>query len=73
MRCDWVSDAHYFNGIADHLWQTELDEWGNERGWDWDRVNSYFEAKDWSDPDHVARTWVAVLAYLMTDPRYLHL
>ena len=28
---------------------------------------------DWSDPHYVARTWVVVLAYLMTDPRYLHL
>ena len=73
-RCDWHEDAHYFDGIADHLWQTEPDEWGNERGWDWDAANDliWYET-DMPDPHHVARTWVAVLAYLMTDPRYLHL
>ena len=73
-RCDWAEDAHYFDGIADHLWQTELDEWGNERGWDWDAANDLlWRETDMPDPHHVARTWVAVLAYLMTDPRYLHL
>ena len=74
VRCDWEADAHYFDGIADHLWQTELDEWGNERGWDWDAANDLiWRDTDMPDPHHVARTWVAVLAYLMTDPRYLHL
>ena len=73
-RCGWSEDAHYFDGIADHLWQTELDEWGNERGWDWDAANDLlWRETDMPDPHHVARTWVAVLAYLMTDPRYLHL
>ena len=74
MRCDWASDAHYFDGIADHLWQTELDEWGNERGWDWDAANDLiWRDTNMPDPHYVARTWVAVLAYLMSDPRYLHL
>ena len=73
VRCDWAEDNHYFDGVADHLWRTELDEWGNESGWDWDGVNAHFDEIDWSDPHGIARTWVAVLAYLMTDPRYLHL
>ena len=73
VRCDWVSDAHYFDGIRDEFWREEPDENGAPLGWDWDRVNSYFDSSDWSDPDHIARTWVAVLAHLMTDPRYLHL
>ena len=73
-RCDWYQDAHYFDGIADHLWRTELDEWGNEKGWDWDAANEFiWEDTRMPDPHHVARTWVVVLAYLMTDPRYLHL
>ena len=73
LRCDWPDDEHYFDGIRDDFWREELDEHGNQLGWDWDRVNAYFEARDWPDPHHVARTWVAVLAYLMADPRYLHL
>ena len=73
-RCDWGSDAHYFDGIADHFWRTELDEWGNEMGWDWDAINKFiWEDTEMPDPRNVARTWVVVLAYLMTDPRYLHL
>ena len=73
-RCQWYEDSHYLDGIADHLWQTELDEWGNEKGWDWDAANDFiWRDTDMPDPHHVARTWVVVLAYLMTDPRYLHL
>ena len=73
-RCDWAEDAHYFDGIADHFWRSELDEWGNEIGWDWEAMNKFiWEDTDMPDPHHVARTWVVVLAYLMTDPRYLHL
>ena len=72
-RCDWADDAHYFDGIANDFWRSELDESGWQLGWDWDRINAYFDARDWPDPDYIARTWVAVLAYLMTDPRYLHL
>ena len=73
-RCDWADDAHYFDGIADHLWQTELDDWGNERGWDWDAANDLiWRETNLHDPHHVARTWMVVLAYLLADPRYLHL
>ena len=72
-RCDWPEDHHYFDGIADEFWRSELDDSGGQLGWDWDRINAYFDAKDWPDPDYIASTWVAVLASLMTDPRYLHL
>ena len=73
MRCDWAEDERYFDGIADDFWREELDENDNHLGWDWDRIDPYFDTRDWSDPHHVARTWAVVLAYLMTDPRYLHL
>ena len=74
MRCDWDSDAHYLEGIVDGAFVYRDDwDWGEGYGWDWDRVNAHFDMIDWSDPHHVARTWVVVLAYLMTDPRYLHL
>ena len=70
---DWRSDEYYFDGIADHLWRQELDENGNELGWDWDAINTFFHSVDWSDPQAVARTWTVVLAYLMMDYRYLYL
>ena len=38
----------------------------NERGWE------LFGQVDRADPHHVARTWVVVLAYLLTDYRYLY-
>ena len=70
IRCDWDLDQHYFDDLLDDIWVT------NEHGdpdWDRERIDAHFETIDWSDPHHVARTWVVVLAYLMTDPRYLHL
>ena len=74
VRCDWGSDAHYLDGIVDGAFVYRDDwDWGEGYDWDWDRINAHFDTIDWSDPHHVARTWVVVLAYLMTDPRYLHL
>ncbi len=70
---DWNSDAYYFDGIVDEFWSEELDEYGNPLGWDWDRINPFFENHDWSDPHAVARTWTVVLAYLLMDYRYLYL
>ena len=73
-RCDPWRDEHYFDGIADDIWREELDENGNPKGWDWPRMHEFlWEETHRSDPHGLARTWMVVLAYLMTDPRYLHL
>ena len=73
-RCDPWRDEHYFDGIADDIWREELDEDGNPKGWDWDRMHKFlWEETDRPDPHGLARTWMVILAYLMTDPRYLHL
>ncbi len=76
MRCDWDSDQYYLDGFVDDWWADP--EVGEE--WDWERhglqrelVDPYFESIDWSDPDGVARTWTVVLAYLLSDYRYLFL
>ena len=69
LRCEYGSDGQFFDGILDDIWVTNED--GNP-DWDWDRINAHLNTVDWSD-HHVARTWVVMLAYLMTDPRYLHL
>ena len=63
-----ISDALYFEAIADGTW--EYSKWGdshiNERGWD------LLHRTDRSDSFHVARTWVVVLAYLLSDYRFLY-
>ena len=63
-----INDIRYFEGLVDEAWG--FDRWGNaridERAWD------LLDRTDRSDPHHVARTWVVVLAYLLSDYRYLY-
>ena len=74
LRCDYAEDHHYFDGIADNIWRDETDEHGNPLGWDRERMHEFISHEtDTADPHYVARTWVTVLAFLMTDYRYLHL
>ena len=76
MRCERNSDQYYFDGIVDDAWLEPADgeEWDWDRhGWDYDRLETYYDTIDKSDRHRVARTWVAMLAYLLTDYRYLFL
>ena len=63
-----INDVRYFEGLVDDPWRH--DRWGrariDERAWD------LLDQTDRSDPFHVARTWVVVLAYLLSDYRYLY-
>ena len=68
----WHSDAYFLDGIADNSFSIEPSESGAPVGWEWHRINPFFDTIDWSDPQAVARTWVVVLAYLMMDYRYLY-
>ena len=69
LHCKFHADDHYFDGILD-VWLDDEDG----RRWDWDRVNDFiWRETDMPDPHGLARTWMVILAYLMTDPRYLHL
>ena len=71
--CHWDSDMHFLDGLLpDAVGQREAD-YGPYRHWRWNRVNAFWEQHDTSDPHYAARTWVAVLAHLLTDYRYLHL
>ena len=72
-NCEPFADQHYFDGVADHLWREELDENGDPKGWDWERLFKFLRETEMPDPHGLARTWMVILAYLMTDPRYLHL
>ena len=66
-------DVFYFEGILEDsvVWMDNM--YGEYWGIDWDHVGPFLDSIDWSDPHHAAQSWVVVLAYLMTDYRYLYL
>lgn len=74
--CDWPAgrcllhvDQGFFEGIVE-----EQPLRGNGVGWrwvDWERAQEIIGATP--DPYHVAQSWAVVMAFLMTDYRYLHL
>ena len=65
-----VSDDWYFEGIADDVLQYNED---GDLDWNWDRADEILDDADWGSQKHnpVFQTWVVVLAYLLTDYRYL--
>ena len=69
------NDIYFFEGILDDIVIEKRDEWGHpyDYHFDNDRVDALWESTDFSDIHYGARTWVVVLAYLMTDYRYLQL
>ena len=74
--CDWPAgrcllhvDQGFFEGIVE---EQPLGQ--NGAGWrwvDWRRAEEIMGATP--DPYHVAQSWAVVMAFLMTDYRYLHL
>ena len=64
-----IEDTRYFDGVLDDV--VVIDERGTSRI-DWSRVRASGEF-DLADPNHTVRTWAVVLAYLMSDFRYLYL
>ena len=73
-ECDTAWDLYYFEGILDDaVVEYELDDGWRVYGFDWDRVGSFMDGVDFSDPHQTAQAWVVVLAYLMMDYRYLYL
>ena len=64
-----VNDTSYFDGLFDD--SVVIDEWGNSEI-DWDRVDAAWNF-DMDDSSYAVRTWVIVLAALLSDYRYLHL
>ena len=72
-RCELTQDHLLFQGVADEL--LEIDERGDS-SLDWQRVKEFIWQSgrvDRTDRFSVARTWIVVLAYLLTDYRYLYL
>ena len=74
-ECDTHFDHTFFEGILDDAVVEREDP---ESGWrhydlDWDRIDSFMDGVDFSDPHQTAQAWVVVLAYLLMDYRYLYL
>ena len=73
-QCNWNSDIHFLDGILDNPVIEKRDEAGRPyHDFDWPRVDALFDSVDFSDLHYSARAWVVVLAYLLTDYRYLYL
>ena len=74
--CD-IRDKRYFEGIADDVLQSHrTDDGYSYYGFNWDRVDEILDEADWwgqGRQNPVVRTWVVVLAYFLTDYRYLFL
>ena len=74
---DWCGeggDILFFEGILDDVIVQHENEDGHR--WyehDWDRVDDFMDGIDFSDPSYTAQTWVAVLAAMLMDYRYLYL
>ena len=73
--CDWASDHRFLDAFLKdtHLEHVDVDGWNYWEDWDWNRVSEYMRGVDAHDPEGVARTWVVVLAFLLSDYRYLYL
>ena len=77
-QCDLhgFGDLRYFEGVLPDalMWIEDDEHWPQPHyDFDWDRIGPFLDGIDWSDPHYVAQAWVAVLAYLMMDYRYLYL
>ena len=71
--CKWDSDIRFLDGLLPNAVGEQRDEDGPYKDWNWDRINNFLSHKDLADPHYATRTWAVVLAYLMTDYRYLYL
>ena len=72
--CAYGADIRYFDGILDDAVVEVVEDWGSYYRYDWSRVNELLYEKSIPyDSSAAARAWVAVLAYLLMDYRYLYL
>ena len=69
-RCDTGSDILLLDGVVDPPFV--VNEGEDYPEYEQNDPDGLLE-QSYEDPDHLARTWVVVLAYLMMDYRYLYL
>ena len=71
--CD-KSDLYHYEGILeDSVVLVTREDGFLDYDWDQQLVGTFENGIDFSDPRHVARTWVVVLAHLLMDYRYIYL
>ena len=72
--CAYGADIRYFDGVLEDALVEVVEDWGLYYRYDWERINGllYRDAIPY-DSSAAARAWVAVLAYLLMDYRYLYL
>ena len=74
IRCDWSRDILFYDSLADDVLFASVGDHGQTwLSFDHDRVDTYLDRLDFDDPESLAETWIAVLAYLLMDYRYLYL
>ncbi|MDE0029697.1 MAG: DUF1588 domain-containing protein [Deltaproteobacteria bacterium] len=72
-RCGF-DDMYYFDGIRDDIVvEGKHDDGRTFYDYDKERQDAFMSGVDFTDIHYGARTWVVVLAYLLTDYRYLML
>ena len=71
-RCDTDSDILLLEGVVDPPFVVNEGEYEYSPEYEQNDPDGLLE-RTYEDPDHLARTWVVVLAYLMMDYRYLYL
>ena len=71
-RCDTDSDILLLEGVVDPPFVVKEGEYSYSPKYEQNDPEGLLE-RTYEDPDHLARTWVVVLAYLMMDYRYLYL
>ena len=69
---NWHDDLFFLEGILDDAVEWHENEHGGYYGFS-DHANDFMNSVDWSDPHYAAQAWAVVLAYLLTDYRYLYL
>ena len=74
LPCHWGEDIFFYEGISDDVVVERESEHGFRwHEFDWDRAADFLDGIDFSDPYYTAQTWVAVLAAMLMDYRYLYL
>ena len=68
-QCNTTGDHLFYEGLADDLIRFNANG-GSQL--DPARIRELGQGIDHGDPQHVVRTWVVTLAYLLTDYRYLY-
>ena len=77
--CAYWADVHYFDGILDGAAGVRTDANDEEPRYEWydqdeELVTEFlYQEVAPEDPEGIATAWVVVLAYLMSDYRYLYL